>query len=307
MHGDSTARMNAVLKNPNLTPAQKNAKIADIEKQDDSSPLASVWVPSAAIIGVCIVVLLAVILTRAPTEVIEAPTVIAPPEPVEIDSGSSPPLRPWERSAAVVAPAAPPPPDELEKSATEFDEIVVAEPTAPVIDTLPQTQADVDAIPLALRGISFFTSRPLSLADLVEVKVVVGGTEHSVHAAAKEAEKIAEGRTPSVRAFDVNGEITPWYKCAGYDPYANFCEVVAQGWVMLGTQSATTWITVEELDGAIDGYLSRREELAARAAQEVSEPTDVAPVESPAEPAVSTDTADAASDVEAVDNQSPAG
>ena len=84
-------------------------------------------------------------------------------------------------------------------------------------------QAEINAIPEDQRGVSFFSGQPLPASELVPVTIVVQGQKRTVMASRAEAEAIARGETPQVRAFpDANGRYVPWYENRGYDPYRDY-------------------------------------------------------------------------------------
>ncbi len=84
-------------------------------------------------------------------------------------------------------------------------------------------QAEINNIPEDQRGVSFFSGQPLPASELVPVTIVVQGQKRTVMASRDEAEAIARGETPQVRAFpDANGRYVPWYENRGYDPYRDY-------------------------------------------------------------------------------------
>jgi hypothetical protein len=84
-------------------------------------------------------------------------------------------------------------------------------------------QLDIQSIPLAERGVSFFSGRPLPASELVPVTMVIGGKKRTVMASREEASAISRGETPPVRAFALkSGQYTPWYDYREYDPYRDY-------------------------------------------------------------------------------------
>ncbi len=84
-------------------------------------------------------------------------------------------------------------------------------------------QQEVDSIPEGDRGVSFFSGQPLPASQLIPVTIVIGGKKRTVMASRDEANAIARGETPNVRAFpDEQGQYTPWYENRRYDPYRDY-------------------------------------------------------------------------------------
>ena len=247
--------------NRNLTPAQKNDAVKKI-KAADESPLAAPWIPYAGIVVLGLIVLVVAVAARGSRVPVKTPSSI----PVAVDQGMD--ARAPESAAAHMTPAerlaaargistTPTALLEFEPEPVADEEPGAPAASPPVLDPLPTTKEQVAAIPLARRGISFFTSRPLSLDDMVEVPIVIGGQIRSVYTTQKESENIKVGNVPQVRSFTVSGRPVPWYRCAGYDPYTNFWEVVGQGWVMLDVECPSTWLTLGDLDPNIEDYTNR--------------------------------------------------
>jgi len=95
---------------------------------------------------------------------------------------------------------------------------------------LPETQAQVQAVPADQRGASFFSSRPAPLGSLVPVSVTIDGQTKQVLATPEEAAELRAGRMPAVRAFNVNGQQVPWYAYNQYDPYNDYWRYQNAGW-----------------------------------------------------------------------------
>jgi tetratricopeptide (TPR) repeat protein len=83
-------------------------------------------------------------------------------------------------------------------------------------------QRMIEQIPPDERGVSFFSGQPMPASELVPVEIVIGGQKRTVMASRYEAEAIARGETPPVRAFEENGQYIPWYEYRGYDPYRDY-------------------------------------------------------------------------------------
>jgi len=252
-----------------LTPAQKNAKVAEIKAQENSL-LNAPWIPSAVIVVIGLVIVGIAFASRGSRVPVERPMVA--PVPVSQSAGAGagaaaapaepagPPMTPAERLAASRAAAAAP---KASSGPVSFEDFVAggtgaaqeaAEEATPA-DPLPVTQAQVDAIPYEKRGISFFTSRPLPLDELVDVPIVIGGQIRSVYATPKESENIALGDVPPVRGFVVSGVSTPWYRNSAYNPYTSFWQLVADEAATPEGESETVWFTLGSLDPNVEDYL----------------------------------------------------
>lgn len=86
-----------------------------------------------------------------------------------------------------------------------------------------ELQREIEHIPADQRGVSFFSGRPMPADQLVPVTMVIQGQKRTVMATREEAEAIARGETPPVRAFDDGrGQYVPWYENRGYDPYRDY-------------------------------------------------------------------------------------
>jgi hypothetical protein len=83
-------------------------------------------------------------------------------------------------------------------------------------------QHAVEEIPENERGVSFFSGRPMPMRDLVPVQIVIQGQKREVLATRDEAEAIARGETPNIRAFEQDGRYVPWYENRNYDPYRDY-------------------------------------------------------------------------------------
>ncbi|HEY3332012.1 MAG TPA: hypothetical protein VGK19_18415 [Capsulimonadaceae bacterium] len=129
-------------------------------------------------------------------------------------------------------------------------------PPEPPPDARPATQEAVEAVPMELRGISFFTSRPLPLTDLVEVTLFIDDQPFTVHASQEEADTIARGTLPLVRAFSLEGKTLPWYDWADYTPYAHYWNAVKSDWIWYGSGIVACWLSLDKLKPDFAGYYS---------------------------------------------------
>lgn len=83
-------------------------------------------------------------------------------------------------------------------------------------------QQEIESIPADQRGVSFFSGQPLPASELVPVTITVNGQKRTVLASHAEADAIARGQTPPVRAFQQGSQYVPWYEYRGYDPYRDY-------------------------------------------------------------------------------------
>lgn len=97
-------------------------------------------------------------------------------------------------------------------------------------EPLPQSEAEVQAIPENQRGVSFFSAQPAPVGALVPVTITVNGQSRQVLATPEEADELRQGRMPQVRSFDVNGRQVPWYEDNRYDPYNDYWRNQNNGW-----------------------------------------------------------------------------
>ncbi|MDQ2686622.1 MAG: tetratricopeptide repeat protein, partial [Armatimonadota bacterium] len=114
-------------------------------------------------------------------------------------------------------------------------------------DPLPESQPEVQAIPADQRGVSFFSSQPAPLGQLVPVTITVGGQSRQVLATPAEADELRQGRMPQVRAFNVGGREVPWYEYDGYDPYRDYWRYHNAGWGGFGSGVLAGYIGSELL------------------------------------------------------------
>jgi hypothetical protein len=129
-----------------------------------------------------------------------------------------------------------------------------------LVERLTENQNEVDAIPLDRRGVSFFTSRPLSLDELSEVTVVVGNRKRVVLATQEEAADIDAGQTPLIRAFTVNGRTSPWYEWEKYDPYRDYWTADNQEWRGFVDGAIACWIAPDDCPSRVTGYYASEDE-----------------------------------------------
>lgn len=81
---------------------------------------------------------------------------------------------------------------------------------------------DWEKVPVEQRGVCFFCSKPALLNELTPVNVNLGGQERKVLACADDLSTIKSGQMPNIRAFNVNGQMVPWYANNQYNPYTNY-------------------------------------------------------------------------------------
>ncbi len=112
---------------------------------------------------------------------------------------------------------------------------------------LPSSPAEARQIPEQQRGVSFFSSQPAPLSGLVPVTLEINGQNRTVMATPEEADQIRMGRIPSVRAFNDNGRMVPWYNYQNYDPYRDYYQYQNQGWGGFGSGAVTGFIGAELL------------------------------------------------------------
>jgi tetratricopeptide (TPR) repeat protein len=95
---------------------------------------------------------------------------------------------------------------------------------------LPTNQQQTASVPQDQRGVSFFSSRPAPVSQLVPVTIMVNGSPRQVMATPDEAAQIQQGQMPPVRSFNVGGQSIPWYAYQDYDPYQNYWTYQNNGW-----------------------------------------------------------------------------
>jgi len=95
---------------------------------------------------------------------------------------------------------------------------------------LPTNQDQTQSVPADQRGVSFFSSRPASVSQLVPVTITVDGQPRQVMATPDEAAQIQQGQTPPVRSFNIGGQNVPWYEYQQYDPYRDYWSYQNNGW-----------------------------------------------------------------------------
>lgn len=95
---------------------------------------------------------------------------------------------------------------------------------------LPANQGQVQSVPDDQRGVSFFSSRPAPVSQLVPVTIMVNGQPQQVMATPDEAAQIQQGQMPPVRSFNVGGQSVPWYAYQQYDPYRDYWSYQNNGW-----------------------------------------------------------------------------
>jgi len=224
-----------------LSPAQKDDAIVALSHSSGFSPV------QAGVLAVGVVLLVGALIARRRTTPTAAPAVRA------IGQRNPPPAKsvakPVAKSAAKpVSKAAGPTPGPGQSPYR-------AQQEAPV-ERLPESQKDVDAIPAENRGVSFFTSRPLPLNRLAEVAVVVGEREHVVLATPQEADQVAAGQTPRIRAFTVGGSTVPWYAWERYDPYRDYWTAMKQEWRGFSDGAIACTIAAEDCPPRLTGYFA---------------------------------------------------
>ncbi|MCW3062623.1 MAG: hypothetical protein JWQ02_4444 [Capsulimonas sp.] len=114
-------------------------------------------------------------------------------------------------------------------------------------EPLPVSQPEVEAIPQNQRGVSFFSSQPAPLNNLVPVTITVNGESRQVLATPEEADDLRRGQMPQVRAFNVNGQQVPWYAYNQYDPYRDYWHYQNSGWGGFGGGLLAGWVGAEVL------------------------------------------------------------
>lgn len=120
---------------------------------------------------------------------------------------------------------------------------------APVQPSAPAILApDVQSIPDEHRGVSFFSSRPAPVKELVPVTLHVDGVDRQVLATPPEAAQVKQGQIPAVRAFNVDGRSVPWYMYEGYDPYRDYWTYQNGGWSNVAAGAVAGFIGAELLD-----------------------------------------------------------
>ena len=113
---------------------------------------------------------------------------------------------------------------------------------------LPQSEAQVQAIPANQRGVSFFSSQPAPIGSLVPVTVTINGQSRQVLVTPEEAEEMRQGRMPQVRAFQQGGRYVPWYEYSNYDPYQDYWTYQNSGWGGFGTGVVAGLVGAELID-----------------------------------------------------------
>ncbi|MEO7717761.1 MAG: hypothetical protein ABIY70_16295 [Capsulimonas sp.] len=114
-------------------------------------------------------------------------------------------------------------------------------------EPLPASQPEVESIPQNQRGVSFFSSQPAPLNNLVPVTITVNGESRQVLATPEEADDLRRGQMPQVRAFNVNGQQVPWYAYNQYDPYRDYWHYQNSGWGGFGGGLLAGWVGAEVL------------------------------------------------------------
>lgn len=107
---------------------------------------------------------------------------------------------------------------------------------------------DPAAIPEHQRGVSFFSSQPAPVSDLVPVTINIDGVDRQVLATPSEAAQIRHGQIPPVRAFSVGGRQVPWYMYDGYDPYRDYWRYQDSGWGNVAAGAVAGFVGAELLD-----------------------------------------------------------
>jgi hypothetical protein len=115
----------------------------------------------------------------------------------------------------------------------------------------PEPEPDIEQIPQEQRGVSFFSSRPAPVKDLVPVTINVDGVDRQGLATPSEAAQIQRGQIPAVRAFNVQGRSIPWYMYDGYDPYRDYWGYQNNGWSSIGTGAVAGFIGAELLNSLL--------------------------------------------------------
>jgi len=112
---------------------------------------------------------------------------------------------------------------------------------------IADTLSDLDQIPTQHRGVSFFSSQPAPLSNLEPVTLEIDGQIRTVMATPTEAAQIRNGQIPPVRAFNLNGQMVPWYNYQHYDPYRDYYRYENQGWGGFGSGALAGFIGAELL------------------------------------------------------------
>jgi hypothetical protein len=222
---------------PSLTPAERAEKFEALENPSGLSPL------QAIVLGVGVLLLAGALVARQRNGASATPVGRTAGQ----RSGST------SRSATKPVPKAPGAPPAPGQSPYR------AQQEAPV-EQLPQTQKDVDAIPPENRGVSFFSSRPLPLDKLADVTVVVGKRKHLVMATPQEAEQVAAGQTPRIRAFTVDGHTIPWYIWETYDPYRDYWTAMKQEWRGFSDGAIACTMAAENCPSRLTGYFASEDD-----------------------------------------------
>lgn len=167
----------------------------------------------------------------------------APPVPSTLGgrSAKSSPAKSTKPSKPQVAVTASPPP-------------VRAVAAEPVVDKIPENQAEVDAMAYDERGASFFSSRPIPRSRLVNVVINLGGHEHRVAATEQEAEQVKAGKLPKIRAFTVGDRTEPWYAWEEYNPFESYWAALDGEWRPGGQRAIAIQIPLESCDPTLKGY-----------------------------------------------------
>lgn len=236
--GPSPSDFDKVRNDPNLSMSEKNAKMEQMAESADF------YAPNYGLIfglvgaGVLLLIGRSVVMRRLE----------------EASTGKSRPAKKPDQSAKQKPKAAPPAPNPAAK----------AEPgkvdDGPV--KLPASQLEVDALPFEERGTSFFTARPAP-ADMLEyADIETGIWIHSVVCTREEAQQVAIGKIPLIRAFTVGDKTAPWYDWDGFNPYDNYWDAMSGDWRVGGARAIACWISLDQCDPALKGYYmgSRDEE-----------------------------------------------
>jgi tetratricopeptide (TPR) repeat protein len=101
-------------------------------------------------------------------------------------------------------------------------------PVVPI--PFPTSQHQVNQVPEEQRGVSFFSSQPAPVSQLMPVTLNIDGQNKTVMATPLEADMIRRGQMPPVRSFNVGGQSIPWYAYEHYDPYNDYWTYQNNGW-----------------------------------------------------------------------------
>jgi tetratricopeptide (TPR) repeat protein len=112
--------------------------------------------------------------------------------------------------------------------ATGGSGVISEEPVKPI--PFPTTPEQLSQVPADERGVSFFSSQPAPLKQLVPVTLNIDGQTRSVMATPQEAEMVRHGQVPPVRSFNVGSQSVPWYAFNEYDPYRDYWSYQNNGW-----------------------------------------------------------------------------